>query len=433
MQFFGLSVVFGRWHDFDYIDKGYMKNANVYAVINRIARTAASCPFKVYKIVDRQKHLKIKAWTGEGATGASIKKAMRLKELAYEEDTEHPLNGLIEKPNPWQTGTEFSQASIAFKLLTGNRFWLTSVLDMGANAGTVATIVNLPPQSMAVISDGTLFGVKEYELQIGKPLKIPVENVIHSKYFNPNINSGGEHLRGLSPLSAGQRPMDISAAADARSLAMLQNAGAAGLVFNKTVDGLSKEQAEGLKLKLNEEVLGLENAGRIAIANGDMGYLDFGKTFEQMGVEEQSKYSLQQLCNIYAAPYILFSADNSAYNNITTARKQLITEAVVPELVSQRDDWNILAQGTDRYIDFDLKVYPEMQEDLEKMSKIAVSSWWLTGNEKRLMLGYDEDNDEEMLGKYLVPAGLQEIGQLNAANIDDAMNEADQQDQNNDL
>lgn len=428
MQFFGLSVVWGRWEETEYISKGYSQNAALYSVITRIARTAASCPFKVYKVVDKKKHLKIKAWSGPNATSASLLKAMLHKELAYEEDTTHPLNGLIDNPNPWQGGHEYVEASVSFKLLTGNRFLLLTVLDMGANMGNVASIFNLPPQSTAVLGDGSLFGVREYELQVGRPLKIPVENIIHSKYFNPNITTTGEHLRGLSPLSAGSRPLDISTAADNRSIAMLRNAGAAGMIYSKTVDALTPEQAAVLKAKINDEVLGFENAARIAIGNGDMGYLDFAKTFGEMGIHELGKYSLQQLCNIYSVPYILLSADNSTYNNIREAKKELITMAVLPELVSLRDDWNKIAAkfGADIYIDFDLSVYPELQEDMEKTMRIMKDAWWYTGNEKRIAMGADEDTIEPMMKKYLVPSGLQEIGNLNAAVIDQQMNIIDQ-------
>jgi HK97 family phage portal protein len=433
LQLFGLSVVWGTWDEVDIIQKGYMNTAALYSIINRISRTAASAPFKVYKIKNQAKHRKVKGWTGANATKESMAMAIRYKELAYEEDTNHPLNALLDRPNPWQAGSEFTQSSVAFKLLTGNRFLLKAVLDIGANQGKVASVVNLPPQYTAVRSDDTLFGVAGYILNLGVPKDIPVEEIIHSKYFNPNITATGEHLKGLSPLAAGRRNLLVTEAGEERTLAMLRNAGAAGMVFNKTVDGLSQNQAELLKNKINREVLGIENTGTVSFANGDFGYIDFGKTAEQIGVLAEKKYSKQELCNIYGVPYILFDADNSTYNNISEAKKELITMAVVPELASLRDDWNMIAKlfGADVYIDYDLSVYPELQEDLEKISKIMASSWWITPNEKRLAMGEDEDTEEPMMGRYLVPSNLVDISTLDPAVLDAQMNMIDQQTQDN--
>lgn len=173
MKFFGMSVVWGVWGEKDYIKEGYMKNSTVYSIINKIATTAAIAPFKVYRVKDKKKFKQYKAWTGTNATKESLQKAMMIKALVYEEDTSHPFNEFIEKPNPYQGGKEFIINCIGFKLLTGNRFLLKNKYDMGADEGKVFSVFNLPPQSMGVVSDGTLFGVKEYILQVGRPITIP--------------------------------------------------------------------------------------------------------------------------------------------------------------------------------------------------------------------------------------------------------------------
>ena len=418
-QFFGFTVVWGRWDLEKFVKDGYAGNAALYSIVNRIARTAASSPFKVYRIVDRKKHLKCKAYTGHEATHTSIAKAMMLKTLAYEEDTEHPLNAFLESPNPWQSGAEFVLASVAFKLITGNRIVLLTTLDIGANAGKVVSMVNLPPQYVSLRPDG-LFSVKEYELNIGKPIILPADQIIHSRYFNPDINQAGEHLMGLSPLAAGKKILDVSSAGDLRSLAMMKNAGSAGLIFNKTVEQLSPEERSELKRKINEEVMGIENANKWAIANGDLGMLDFSRSYENIGVEKTQRYSLQQMCNIYGVPYILFGSESSTYNNIREAKKELLTMAVLPELVSLRDDFNAIARkfGQDVYVDFDMTVYAELQEDFQKLADVYAKAWWTTGNQKRLAFGMDEDTDEPMMKKYLVPSSLVELSTLNPENME---------------
>lgn len=438
LQMFGLSLVWGKWNAKDYITEGYMKNASLYAIINRITKTAATAPFKVYRVKDEKKFAKYKSWTGVNATKESMQKALLIKAMVYEEDNKHPLNELINKPNPWQGGAEFTGNSIGFRLLTGNRFLLLTQLDIGLNTGNIASLVNLPPDDVAVKSDGTLFGVDSYVLQIGNSVALPKESVIHSKYPNYNIDTMGSHLKGMSPLQAGQRNLDRDEKAESRAVTMLQNAGAAGMVFNKNVNEWSPEQAAQIKDKLHDDVMGLENTAKIVAANGDLGYLEFGKNATELGILEQEKQSMQKLCNLYGVPFILFNSDSSTYNNIQEAKKELITMAVVPELAALRDDWNAIAgmyKDSDLYVDYDLSVYPELQEDMEKTMRIMKESYWITPNEKRIAMGFDEDADEEMMDRYLVPSGLTEISQLNPEAVQAQMDQVDEhmrQNENND-
>lgn len=434
-KFFGLSYAFSDWKIGQYITDGYNRNASLYSIVNRITRTASMCPFKVYRVKDRKKALKIKSWTGENATRESIQKALLLKEQVYEEDNNHPLQKLIDKPNPWQGGAEFVMNSIGFKLLTGNRFLFKNVLDAGANKGKPFSIFNLPPQHMMIKGGGTLFEVTGYTLNLGQPLDIPADLIIHSREPNYDYDTSGGHLWGLSKLSAASRNIDRSSAGEERSVAMMNNAGAAGVMYAK--DGFKEggqamtlEQAGALKRKLNEEVLGTGNAGKIALANQEIGYINFALTAVEMDVLNLEKWSLQQLCNVFGVPYILFSSDSSSYNNIREAKKELITMAIIPELASLRDDWNAIAAlyGDDIYVDYDISVYPEMQEDLEKTAARLEKMPYVKWNEKRLATGFDEDNEHPLMNKYIIPQGLQLLDDLDPANLDRVMDGVDEGD-----
>jgi HK97 family phage portal protein len=418
-QFFGLTYTFANWNLDQFICNGYAQNAGLYSIVNRITKTASVCPFKVYRIKDQKKHLKVKSWTGTNATMESLQRAMLMKSVAYEEDNSHPLNDLIEQPNPGQRGGMFMQNSIGFRLLTGNKFWFVISVEAGANEGRPFAIYNLPPQYMELKTGGTLWSVDEYRLNLGKPIVLPKESIIHSKYWNPVYDTTGNHLMGLSPLSAGSRNLDRSAKSEERSVAMLRNAGAAGLVYDKTGQDVSEAQARSLKKKLNEEVLGLGNAGKIAVANGDMGYINFGMTAQEMSMENMEKWTFQQLCNLYSVPPGLFDPQYSSYNNAKEFKKELVTSAVIPELALERDDWNQIAKlypETDIYVDYDINVYPEMQEDFEKTSRVLQNAWWFTGNERRLAMGSDEDKDEPNMDRYLVPQGLLFLDEMSLDN-----------------
>lgn len=433
VNFFGFQVL---WNDSRVLDivESYVSNPDIYAVVNKVARTAAYAPFKVYKIKDQQRHKLYKSWTGENATKESLRRAVEIKELVYEDYTDHPLNKLIEQPNPWQRGREFSENSVGFKVLTGERFWMIVKLDAGANEGLPFAIYNLPPQYMIVKGDGTLLGISGYELSLSKQSAIKKEEIIFSRYWNPTYDTSGNQLRGLSPFKAGSKLGTRSAAVLNRSVNMLQNAGAAGLLFEKPqvgIDGMSPEQAGVLKTKLNTEVLGIDNANSIGVANGDLGYINFGLKGTEMELVDLERLTLEKICALVNVPPVLFNTDRSIQNNLQEAKKELIVGACCPELDSMRDDWNEIAKlyQEDIYVDYDLGVYPELQEDMDKVTARNATAWWKTPNEKRLS-EYMDEHENPLMDEVIIPGGLQLLSDLSLNEVDAALGQGNQGDGN---
>jgi phage portal protein BeeE len=414
-----------------YVKEGYCGNPDIYTVISRIARTASNAPFKVYRIKDKKKHLLYKAWTGESATVESVARALRIKELVYEEDNDHPLNLLIEQPNDYQKSREFTENCIGFKLITGERFLHVTRLDGGANEGKPYAVYNLPPQFMAVIGDKTLLGIASYEIQLGKVTPLKKEEIIFSRYFNPDFNDQGGHLRGLSPLKAGNRLTTLSNSGLERGVAMVQNAGAAGVLFDKPVagfEGMTDVQAGALTTKVNKEILGSENANSIAVANGDLGYIAFGMKGSEMELLDMQKLTRERIAVLFNAPPGLFDPEKSGEHNAREFKKELITSACIPELDSIRDDWNEIAKlytEEDIYVDYDLSVFPELSEDHKELAERLNNMWFVTPNEKRLMFGMDEDTEEPLMNTYFVPSGITPIEDLGMNEVDEGLGKGD--------
>lgn len=422
----GFSVVWLKADSLTFVNEGYLGNPDIYTVINKIARTASTAPWKVYRIKKGQEknHKRYKSWTGQNATKESVQRAMQIKALVYEEDNDHELNKLLEQPNPSVRCREFTENSIGFKLITGERFWHVVKLDMGVNEGKPFAVYNLPPQYMNVKGDGTLFGIGGYELVINAVKALNLDEVIFSRYWNPDFSTSGEHLRGLSPLKAGTKLTTLSNSGLTRSVAMVDNAGAAGLLFEKLqpgVEGMSETAAGKLKQQINYEMLGSENANTVGLANGEFGYISFAMKGSEMELLAMQKLTRERIANLYNAPPGLFDPEKSGEHNAKEFKKELITAACIPELDSMRDDWNEIAKLYEEeiYVDYDLSIFPELQEDLKTQAEIANMAWWIKGNEKRLMMYLDEDNEDENMDKYIIPSGLQLLDDI-------GMNEVDQ-------
>ncbi len=93
---------------------------------------------------------------------------------------------------------------------------------------------------------------------------------------------------------------------------------------------------------------------------------------------ESEKVTLRELCNVYGVNSALFNdPDNKTYNNMKEAKKEMLTQVVLPELVALRDAFNRFFSteiGQGYYIDFDLTVFPELQEDMKELSAILSQS-----------------------------------------------------------
>lgn len=422
MKTFGLTAL---WHGDGFTDNvhAYCSNVILYSIVNRVTKTAAIAPFKVYRVKPDKKamHLRFKSWTGQNATPESIQKAMRIKSLVYEEDNSHPLNDLIERPNKDQKGNEFTVNSIGFKMLTGNRIWYRPILEAGADRGKPVDVVNLPPQLISVVPDGTLYGVTGYRFELDKNAEIiPSSDIVHSKYFNPLVDATGSHLMGMSPVRALRRNLTRSAAAEERSTATLQNAGSAGALIDKDGNDDTIEQASAKRETINRRVSGKDNSGAISLLNGNWEYINFGMTTGDMQVLEAEKISDRKICNAFGFPPGVFDPESATLNNSREFNKQILTGAVIPELSSLRDDWNEIAKlyKEDIYVDYDLSVYPELQEDFKSTVEALDKVWYLTGDEKRLMIGQDQ-SDDPMMQKYLIGGNVVLLDSLGEADIND--------------
>jgi hypothetical protein len=73
--------------------------------------------------------------------------------------------------------------------------------------------------------------------------------------------------------------------------------------------------------------------------------------------------------------------------------RDLMTNTVIPTCASLRDElnkWLVPRFGENVYIDFDITALPEMQQDMERMSRILRDANWLTYDEKRVAMNYEE-------------------------------------------
>jgi HK97 family phage portal protein len=185
-------------------------------------------------------------------------------------------------------------------------------------------------------------------------------------------------------------------AADA-SATMTGNGGAKGAITPKPlgsiVPNFTIEQANDIKRAVNENLNGIDNKGRVAVLQTPWDYLNFGLSSVDMELVNTLRMSMHQWCRVFGLPAVLFDVDTSSYNNYQNAMRDLITNTIIPMCCQLRDELNkflLPRYGEDMFIDFDITALPEMQQDMERMVRSLRDANWLTFDEKRVAMNYQE-------------------------------------------
>lgn len=405
----GESIVWNPENDDSYITEGYRKNATIYSLVNIITKAATTIPFQVYEIQNQNDYKRYKAITSGTFDSNVMHKAELYKNRSLVELDSTPLHKLLDRPNPAQSYASWLTELIAFGKLTGNRYIYGISPDTGMNAGKYTELYVMPSQIMEIVSGGIMQPVQKYKIEYNGTYEIPAKDICHIKDFNPYYDGTGSHLYGQSPLRAGLRMLTTNNEAVQTGVKYLQNQTARGILMSEEGD-LNEVQAQQLKDKFRKQHQGANNAGDVIITPKKLSWVNFGLNASDVSLIEQYNASIKDLCNIYNVPVqLLNNTDSSTYNNMKEAKKALYQNAVIPELVKVRDElnrWLAPQYGPNICIEFDFSMIPEMSEDTDKVVDQLSKAWWITPNEKREMMSYGIDEENEQLNDYFIPANL---------------------------
>jgi HK97 family phage portal protein len=420
----------------EYVDKGYQYNADVYSIVSLITRKAATATPILYEVKDDRAFQKYKAFTANLSKPSDIAEALNLRAKALVEvDMQHPIIQTLLHPNDYQSYYEFMDNLLGFKLITGNSYVYGVGPSTGFNAGKFKQLYILPAHLVRILSEGRYDPVSGYTITTQyDSQELRADNVMHTKYWSPDYSAQGSHLYGQSPLRAALRVMQQSNDAQTASVKLFQNTGAVGILSDDSDDGLAPEQALELQRKYKAEHSGAANAGNIIISSSKLKWTQLGLSPVDLAIIDSQKMNLRQLCNIYHVNSALLNdPDNKTYNNMYEARKALISDAILPELIALRADlnkWLVTpynkSEGVNYFLDFDLSVFPELQEDKKEQIQYLERAWWLTPNQKLEEMGYGRNEDPNM-DKVYVSIQVKPIDSMNIDPIEQAIGIANAQ------
>ncbi len=296
----------------------------------------------------------------------------------------HPLLQLLARPNAAQTERELFENLYAFLMVAGNAYAELVTLDQ-----TPRELFALRPDRMAVVPSKAGWP-ESFEYSVGgQSVRMPRENVLHIKMFNPT----DDHY-GLAPMEAAARSIDTHNAASSWNKAMLDNAArpSGALVFAAGDSTLTSEQFDRLKTELESTYQGAANAGRPMILEGGLDWKEMGFSPKDMEFIEAKNIAAREIALAFGVPPMLLGipGDNT-YANYAEANRSFWRQSVVP-LVGRMADG--MAQLLQPYEQGSLRLVPDLDQvealapDRDALWKRVNDASFLSADEKRQAVGY---------------------------------------------
>lgn len=360
------------WSRSDYSSlakEGYQENTVVFACVKEIAEAAAGVPWLLRR---------------RGPNGQS------------EEVHDHPLLKLLERPNPLQGKFEFLEAILSYLYISGNSYIEAVGGGRAENLeqSTPRELYVLRPDRMKILPHPVhIVGGYEYSAG-GETVRLTTDQVLHMKLFNPL-----DDWYGWSPVRVAALAIDKMNSGDKWNAALLQNSAVpSGALVSK--QRLTDEQFNRLRSEMRNQIQGISNAREPLLLEQDLEWKELGISPKDMDWTEGIKLSALQIAQAYNIPPELIGLQSATYQNRKEARKALYTEVVLPALYRLRDafnNWIVPRFGDDLSLDYDKDKIEALSEDRESLWRRASTSQFLSVNEKRAMVGYDEIPDENIV------------------------------------
>lgn len=344
--------------------EGYQTNAIVHRCVRLVAESAAQ-------------------------VGVSVR-------IGGREISDHPLNGLLARPNPRQAAGAFLETLYGHLLVAGNAYVEAVTLN-----GELRELHALRPDRMRVVPgrdgwaeayDYTVGGESVRFRQDGEGKDDNVlPPILHLSLFHPL----DDHY-GMPPMEAAARALDIHNAAGAWNKALLDNAARpSGALVYAGPEGasLTDSQFERLKAELEESFQGSRNAGRPLLLEGGLDWKPLSLSPKDMDFIEAKAAAAREIALAFGVPPLLLGLPgDSTHANYAEANRALWRQTVIPlvrRTLGSMAGWLEAAFETDLAIEPDLDAIEELAEDREKLwSRVLAAGDLLTDAEKREALGY---------------------------------------------
>jgi HK97 family phage portal protein len=390
-----------------FADKGYSSNVSVFSAIKQVTTKCASIPWRLYRVTNTTKFHHFKSLEKQSKLGWQT---MARKDEALEADDSHPINELLWQPNGVQSWTEFVESVIAFKHVMGNAFIYGATPKEGLNVKRIQALYPWNPLKVTVEAPEFPAPVTDY-LYNGRD-RIPPENVLHLKYFNPEVET--ERV-GLSPIEVIIQQVMQTNSYGQWNTSLVRNMGTQPGILKVKTTKLSKDKRKDIEAQFQSGQAGEYRAGIPIITDGDLDWLPIGFTPKDIEWVNGFKLAANQIALAFEIPpELLGDSEHKTYNSMPEAIRYFYYGKIIPEMDSLRDGlnrWLIPAWEESKgklWLDYNLEDIEILQEERSAVVE-RVTKLWTTGlvtmNQALAKLGEPEIGPEGEI--RLLPLGAQ--------------------------
>ncbi len=271
----------------------YQQSPWVYIAINRIAEAAALVPLQVFRLEGEQR-------------------------LAVER---HPLERLLEAPNPQLSGFGLMEQTVGMLELCGNAWWL-----LAGAGGTPTQIWPLRPDRVSIVPDAAgLVRGYVYELD-GQRIPLEREELLHFRRWHP-----GNDYYGLSALEAGRLAIRSDRAmAQWNHNAFGEDKGVPAGILS-IHDFVSDADYERIKREWRQSYGGTQRRTAF-LRGGGISWQNIGLSHNELDFLKGRETHRNEILNLFGIPVGLVS-ENATEANARVAERIFIERTLWPRLV----------------------------------------------------------------------------------------------------
>lgn len=409
-----------------YVNKGYNYNDIVYTVVKMIVDKACIAPWAVYKVVDDKAYQKAIAMRPQLEKPGVLVKYMALMTKALEpHDGDEALNKLLKYPNEEASLSKHHAMLWTYKLTTGDWYERWFISGGGTNAGRPNELEVMPAHYMEIKTNRAMpLRVTGYQLTCGVITEFSKEEILHEAYPNLNWSVDGAHFYGMSPLKPLSKRVQRNNESQTQGATQMRNGGQRSVVSLDMPAEIAKDDLHGnfttdqtseLKQKYDELVGNRNTVGSSIFSGYPVKNTPIGLSpvdLDQVNLETADG---RMIAAAYSLPSQLINdAANKTYANESEGQKALILRCAVPLLNDREQSFNRKLHSLEAYkdgktvISYDLSQYAELEANKKDQAEYLNTAWWLTPNEKRVIMGETTLKDVNM-DKIYVSSSLQPL------------------------
>ncbi|NUO63943.1 MAG: phage portal protein [Gemmatimonadaceae bacterium] len=245
----------------------------------------------------------------------------RRTETGRDRAPDYWLSGLLDDPNPYQSGLEFREMLQAHVELCGNGYALKTVVR-----DEVRELLPVTPDRVEVYqisaSDPRL--VYKVTLADGTVVDVPQERMFHLRGLSLN------GVTGIGTIAYQKETVGLAMQQLKHGAKLFANGAQAGGVL-ESEKPLSDQAYTRLKESFDEKYSGVDNAHKTILLEEGVKFSKVSFTSEEAQFLESRKYSRSEIAGIFRVPpHLIGDLERATFTNIEEQGRQYVSSGLLP-------------------------------------------------------------------------------------------------------